>query len=69
MKQMHRSHGVSTPLLHPCLKLQTQERPHCPVCNKDVPLESAKTDEDGHAIHEECYILRLHLREGTHGAH
>jgi hypothetical protein len=33
--------------------------PLCPVCNKPVPLETAMTDGDGCAIHEECYLLAL----------
>jgi hypothetical protein len=28
----------------------------CPICDKPVKLETAKTDEDGHVIHEECYF-------------
>ena len=33
----------------------TEELPICSVCNKPVKLESAKTDEDGQAVHEDCY--------------
>jgi hypothetical protein len=28
-------------------------------------LETAKTDEDGAAIHEQCYLLKLKLSEGA----
>ena len=35
----------------------------CWLCNKEIPLEIAKTDEYGQAIHEDCYLLRLHLKE------
>lgn len=35
--------------------------PTCPVCNERVELETSKTDEDGQAIHEECYLRKLHL--------
>jgi len=59
----------SKPPPHPCLCPQKQELPRCPVCDKDVPLEAAKTDEDGHAIHEDCYVLRLHLWKATDGYH
>jgi len=34
--------------------------PTCPVCNERVELETCKTDEHGHAIHEECYVAMLH---------
>ena len=33
--------------------------PLCCVCNKPVPLETAKTDGNGCAVHEECYLLAV----------
>jgi len=33
--------------------------PACAICNKSVSLETAKIDEDGQTIHEECYVLRV----------
>jgi hypothetical protein len=36
--------------------------PMCSVCNEPVELRIAKTDEDGKAIHEECYVLRIQLK-------
>jgi hypothetical protein len=33
--------------------------PTCPLCNEPVELETAKTDEKGNAIHDECYILEI----------
>jgi hypothetical protein len=33
--------------------------PICPLCNEPVELESTKTNEDGSAVHEECYVLAL----------
>ena len=39
----------------PCLT----SLPLCPICNAPVPLETAKTDEEGTAIHEECYVLKV----------
>jgi uncharacterized Zn finger protein (UPF0148 family) len=30
----------------------------CPICNEPVCLETSKTDEDGRATHEECYVQR-----------
>ena len=32
---------------------------NCSICNKPVALEIAKTDEGGHAVHEECYLLKI----------
>jgi len=36
--------------------------PICPICNQPVALETAKTDEHGQAIHEECYVVAVKLR-------
>jgi hypothetical protein len=30
----------------------------CSICGKRVNVESRKTDEEGHAIHEECCVSR-----------
>lgn len=36
--------------------------PHfCWICNKAVSLNVAKTDENGHIVHEDCYALRMQL--------
>ena len=37
-------------------------RLRCPICNEPVPLETAKTDSDGKAVHEECYFQRIKLK-------
>ncbi len=31
----------------------------CTICHQPVELETSKTDECGHAIHEECYVQIL----------
>lgn len=31
----------------------------CAICGKPVPLESAKADEHGRPVHEQCYVSRL----------
>jgi hypothetical protein len=31
----------------------------CTICHQPVPVETAKTDGNGRAIHEECYILSV----------
>jgi hypothetical protein len=33
--------------------------PICPLCNKPVKLSAARTNEDGQAVHEECYTSSL----------
>jgi hypothetical protein len=30
----------------------------CRICSLPVPVESAKTDSEGQAIHEQCYLLK-----------
>ena len=37
--------------------------PRCSLCDKPVPLEASKTDESGKAVHEECYVLKIRLRQ------
>jgi len=39
--------------------------PTCSICNEPVEMESGKADEDGHAVHEECYLHKLGLTEMT----
>jgi hypothetical protein len=39
--------------------------PLCFICNNPVELEISKTDENGHAVHERCYLLRLRQRQAT----
>ena len=31
----------------------------CVICRESVTLETAKTDDDGQAIHEECYVEKI----------
>jgi hypothetical protein len=33
--------------------------PLCSICKKVVDLKTSKTDEDGCAVHEECYVSKL----------
>jgi len=37
--------------------------PLCGICNKPVDLEIAVTDQDGKPVHEECYVLKLRLKD------
>jgi hypothetical protein len=39
--------------------------PICPVCHQPVALEEAKTDEDGAATHEDCYLRKLRVLESN----
>ena len=39
------------------------QSPICSICNLPVPLNDAKTDEDGNAVHENCYLIKLGVRE------
>ena len=43
----------------PRLIPQRTRYPKCSFCSEPVELESSKTDEDGQAMHEECYILKV----------
>lgn len=33
--------------------------PLCSICHLPVPINEAKTDEDGDAVHEDCYVIKL----------
>jgi hypothetical protein len=33
--------------------------PLCPICNEPLQLETSKTDENGRAVHEDCYVKQL----------
>ena len=37
----------------------------CRVCGQGVALENARTDDDGRAVHEQCYLLRHQLKNAT----
>jgi hypothetical protein len=41
------------------------ETVRCSICEKPVSLESAKADEYGRTIHEECYTLKMRLKRAT----
>ena len=39
----------------------------CRICGQSAPLESCKTDEDGKAVHEKCYVgVALRSRSELH---
>jgi hypothetical protein len=44
----------------------------CAICKESVNLEESKTDEYGHAVHEDCYVSTVKLKNqqeraaGTH---
>jgi hypothetical protein len=40
-----------------------KQLPICPLCNEPVELETTKTNEDGEAVHEECYVLAVKARQ------
>ncbi|HXO30790.1 MAG TPA: hypothetical protein VN901_00400 [Candidatus Acidoferrales bacterium] len=37
----------------------------CSICEQLVSVESAKSDEYGRTIHEECYALKMKLKQAT----
>ena len=42
--------------------------PACPVSNESVELEKSNSDdddEDGHAIHEQCYLQRVRRNDAS----
>ncbi len=39
--------------------------PRCSLCDKAVSLETSETDEYGKAAHDECYALKMCLKQAT----
>jgi hypothetical protein len=39
--------------------------PICPICNEIVELTSSMTDDNGKAIHEDCYVEKTKGRWTT----
>ena len=37
----------------------------CHICGKPVDINTAKTDDAGRPVHEECYVLRELLKQRT----
>jgi hypothetical protein len=37
----------------------TSSLPRCAICQQPVRLETAKSDERGQPVHEDCYLQRL----------
>ena len=33
--------------------------PICPLCGKAVELKTCKTDSNGTAVHEDCYVAEI----------
>jgi hypothetical protein len=33
--------------------------PICSLCNEPVEIETAKTDENGDAVHGDCYVVKI----------
>jgi hypothetical protein len=38
---------------------ESQWRPECVLCKESVKLEESKANEQGQAVHEECYASEL----------
>ncbi len=43
--------------------------PLCRICGKPVAVETSKTDGDGQAIHEDCYVLKVKLEQVSKDEH
>jgi hypothetical protein len=39
--------------------------PNCSICYEPLDLKTAKTDEDGKGVHEECYVDRMLYRQNA----
>lgn len=41
--------------------------PACAICSQAVSLETAKIDEDGQTVHEQCYVLKIQREHVVRG--
>ena len=41
----------------------TASYPICPICSEHIQLEAANTDDKGRAVHEECYVAQIILKQ------
>ena len=37
----------------------------CGICGRKISLETTRTDEHGHTVHEDCYVLKVRLHNAT----
>jgi hypothetical protein len=37
--------------------------PRCAICEQPVNLRESKTDENGNAVHENCYVWTVELKK------
>ena len=45
--------------------MATETNLTCWICNKPVPITVCKIDEHGNAVHEQCSVARMTLRDAT----
>jgi hypothetical protein len=41
----------------------------CRICGNPVAVETSKTDGDGQAIHEDCYVQNVRLEQASKDGH
>lgn len=41
------------------LRHDSRGKPACSICGEPVNLQTAKCDENGNALHEECYVQKI----------
>jgi anti-sigma regulatory factor (Ser/Thr protein kinase) len=51
--------GDCSQMTVPSISSDMQRVPDCAICNNPVLLETTKTDENGQAVHEECYVHKV----------
>jgi hypothetical protein len=55
----HRSPALRKKLKEHRFMEPPESKINCSICNKPVSLETAKTDEFGRAVHQECYLFKV----------
>jgi hypothetical protein len=60
-------HLAGSQELRPPVSVSVHNVLRCTICHQRVPIETAKTDGYGRAIHEECYMINLAGKTATSG--
>ena len=57
---------VSVPFAVEVRKMMpSTSQPQCWICSQPCHLEDCKIDEEGHAVHDECYAVKLAPEKGS----
>ena len=63
------AHSPDRPEVRPQLFRSPHNVLRCTLCRQPVAVETAKTDGNGQAVHEECYTISVTGKTASSGTH